>query len=62
MNKAQLIQEKPRSIELEKLVACLPGYENKQFKIAFRLTPKIYHKSSIELELEQKQRIKLLSY
>jgi hypothetical protein len=55
------LKKKQRSVELEKLVACLPGYENKTFKIVFRLTPKIYHKSSIELELEQKQRIKLLT-
>jgi hypothetical protein len=53
---------KKKAIELQPLVACLPGYENKNFKINLKLTPKFYHKSGAELRLEQSQQMKLLTY
>ncbi len=47
-------------VETEKLVGCLPGYENFNFQTKMKMTPKFYHKSGSELRLEYEQRTKLL--
>ena len=50
-------------VEPCKLVACLPGYENKDAGImSKRLRKVFYHKSGTELRLEQSQKIKLITY
>jgi hypothetical protein len=44
------------------LVCCLPGHENvmPEQGVLRKLTRKFYHKSGMELRLEEEQRIKLL--
>ncbi len=49
-------------IEVEPLVACLPGYQTiNPGPMAKNLTKKFYHKSGTELRLELQQKIKLLN-
>lgn len=51
-------------IETEKLVACLPGYENKNVEksLYFRLTKRFYHRSGTQLKFEAEQRQKLICW
>jgi hypothetical protein len=50
-------------IEVNELVACLPGYENVTAgAVVKRLTPKFYHRSGTELRLELEQRTKLITF
>lgn len=57
-------KRKSVAVEIEPLVACLPGYENQTLPkgIYHRLTPKFYHKSGTELRLEQEQKTKLITW
>jgi len=49
-------------IELQPLVACLLGYEHiKAGPLERSLSRKFYHKSGIQLKLEQEQKVKLLT-
>lgn len=56
--------KKAEVVELQPLVACLPGYEsvNAPDTLIKRLRPRFYHKSGIELRLEMEQRTKLLNW
>lgn len=56
-------KKKPTVIEVEKHVACLPGYENKNIgEVYKKLTRVFYHKSGSELRLEHEQKTKLITF
>lgn len=58
-----MARRKTTTVEPFPLVCCLPGHENvmPEKGILRKLTRRFYHKSGIELRLEQEQEIKLLS-